>query len=506
MPNKQDNTLYTLIKNLDKKKQKLFIAHLQQSDSKSNFKKMFEVVTTVEFPTDKLVFEKLCKIMKPASFPVTKSNLKNKLIDWLVQTQNFSPFHQLNNKLATIEILCRYKLLKEAEKECDELIQAGTEKELFGFVVQGIYWKTTLHFLNSESLGIEEYIRLSNESTIAAKKWFTSDEAKNLYTAASSQYVKNPTLRSVKSINNVKNLMQLPAFHLDFTNPELSIRTACYTAMAKNYIYQMLGGFSEMYTLDKFVFDKMNKNLSKSLKDMPNELVHSYLNLLNTLIITNRLQEYNDIAKLGHQNLKETPFYDYYLQSIDWQSLHKFVCPYHGSLSEDEDNKLSILYEKLSKDTYSQIAYYLPMNMALICFKNGDYEKSKSFAIEQRNQYEKSKIRMDFQEYAFLIVVLCDFALFIQSKNTFSTFYTVFESYKMFIKRKPIEDDYEVERIFIHHLSLVKENSTRKGIFDVFQKLEDKIIALYMNPSPAQNYISNFISYPLIVSQLKTIV
>ena len=53
---------------------------------------------------------------------------------------------------------------------------------------------------------------------------------------------------------------------------------------------------------------------------------------------------------------------------------------------------------------------------------------------------------------------------------------------------------------------LLKENSTRKGIFDVFQKLEDKIIALYMNPSPAQNYISNFISYPLIVSQLKTIV
>lgn len=508
--NKADDSLFLIVKQLSIKEIKCFSKTIFTSKTKQQLPKLFNAILTQEQYDEEFIKKKLITYIPTNSFPVVKSTLKSKLIDFLVANAPKSVFRQFNEMVIMIEVLVQKKLYREADELCDKLKKEAYFSANFVFCTIALYWKINL----AQSILVNDFqkqyqqLQLERKNVIHQINYF--EKLYETVNIAAQLLQKNNILRTNELIAFAQKLKKDELESIDFAISELPLKILLFLGLIDMAINLLLGEYEYAYYTQKILWNRLNENIEMSLRLLTWETPNSYTNFLATLLVTGRIAEGKEVIEKYYAQFGNPKVPSRENQAIEIYQLQFYLMEKAKKIVEEDivshENKLLTGYY----DTVFEVKLGILKILSTVRYILKDYEKSNEYITELENIYIKNGIREDLYDFALLQKQINNFFILANqgfNPKAINSFEYTFTPWKRYINRKPQEEDYSFEQIFVNFFSKMN------GKLDAnrFQKVYDRFQKDYLDFEKKPNlcfkyYTSSNLAFASLIERIEEVV
>jgi hypothetical protein len=487
------DALFQLINKLTPKERKDFLKELKQgsgANGKTNYQRLFELLSVMEHYDEAIVKLKLKKHMTDQVFSVVKNKLYERLLDYL--KANLQTIHKkLHTWLEYVEVLIARQLYDEAAVYCEKVKKEAKQYGYLYLITQANYWKGgILQYINNEKFDVvvSEFLEEGRKNTELIR---LNMKIGTFYQDVGFLVHQDANIRNEEFNQKILALKKDECFALDARDESYTFYMACYLAMGKNMIYKFTGEFEEAYLQEKIVWDLLKADWAFHYKTKPKEIVSATVNYMEALSTTEHVKEYREHMDFAEDLLAGDMKGNTYLQSaVMLFRLNDLVNTKKESITAADMAPFISFYKSATLSLYVDIKKHFELYIARAFFYMGDYKKAQHYLVILINDYKRTEILFSYYEYALFMDLLNEVTM---------QFQTSFESavkdmsgrakhYHEHIRRR-IKDDYSFENLFLKFFASIDNDSSRQEVLAKIDKLEEWLSFLFSENTAYLRYM-----------------
>lgn len=465
--NKPNDSLFRLIHSLNTVDKDHISQYLKENKQRNHYLNLYDFILNAKRYSDKIVMEQLS--IKRSVLPVVKHELYEKILFILLQKNNErSVFFELHDKLNKIELLFNLGQHEEAFTFCMNVIEIAKKHDLPAYILIANRWRmmAVSHTANNH-LGVkmeeiaEEQERVTTilSSDIAVHKF---------YVTVVSRVMNNLQIRSKAYIAEFNNFLQ---DELLIKNPDdFSFYSKNKLYMTKTFIYLALAQYENAYNNEIHVWKGLKADFDSMAVNKTIELRNAMINYANTVQLSNRTDEMQEIISYYKIQLNKFPALSPYL--ADYMEMYKLIFLLKNNNKETLSESLTAFiqyYEQKTDKSLIELNKTFQLIIAISFYKLKQYDDSLKWLSEIYLQYHASIPRLDIIENSKLLYILVYFEKIIhdfKKSKLQSEFYTIVKSYYDSIRRKDKDEDYSLEILISKALQKIKptHNNEKKTL------------------------------------------
>ncbi len=414
MPNKFTDTLFQLIKSLEKAEKRHFKLYIKRSSSNEDLKiiELFDAMDKLVEYDEPLLLKKLKSIEKPQLSNIKVHLYKQLLASLRLLKSADSIDLQLNEQFDYAHILYKKGLFVQSLKLLDKAKETAKNNHKVNFLLQAIALEKrieTLHINRSMQIRAEQ---LSAEINSVNYRIDMMAKLSNLAMLLYSWFIQNGHVRGIDDENKIKNylLEHLPAKAWE--------QTGFYEKM---FLYQSYSWYAYI-NLDFLKYYRYAQKWVNIFDDLPimirvetghyikglHTLLNAHFDLRNYKKFNETLQKFEMFAETDrvklHDNFKTQAFVYIYSAKINQHNME-------GTFSQGILLVPHILQKLKEYEIFIDGHRIMVMNYKIACmyFGNGNYDVCIDYLQPIINQ--SSDVRNDLQSYARLLHLMAHYEL-----------------------------------------------------------------------------------------------
>lgn len=501
----QHDSLFKLISSLTSQEKKDFLKELRGRsgiDTDTSYSSLFREICGADVYNEELLKHRLRKYVNRRSFAVTKNKLREKILDFLRNKENTSVAIKLHKWLDYIEILYARGLYQEANLYCERVKETALKNELRYLVVEVNRWKGFVlqHLETANFISLMRDIR--NESLKTVELMGLILHSGDYYSEVMSYQYNNQAPRNKLFREQIKKLKENPLFQLKAENDEYPFYMACYLATAKNLIYKFCGEFEKAYQQEKVVWERITSDWSFNYTNRHQEVVGAAINYLEALSTLKDKRKFYAHIKFIETLLRNEERGNKYLGAMVMLfKLNDIILVKGEKLATSDLVTFENYYCTGDLNDYEHIKREYEISLAKALLLKRNYEKAKNYLLRMQQTQQVSGAGKEQYERSQLLSILCEFSLLIStslSRERLTMFQRILKTYYDHIRRKPKEDDYRLELLFIKFFQKLKTGVSQKDMAHVLPPLEKDLKMLLTEKSVYIQFVNLEFNYLLL--------
>lgn len=414
MPNRFTDTLFQLIKSLEKAEKRHFKLYIKRSSGNEDLKivELFDAMDKLPEYDEVLLLKKLKSIQKPQL-----SNIKVHLYKQLLASLRLLKSHdsidlQLNEQFDYAHILYKKGLFSQSLKILDKAKETAKANHKMNFLVSVIALEKrieTLHITRDMQTRAEE---LSAEINDVTQRISSVSRLSNLAMLLYSWFIKNGHSRNEQDEESVKDYLKthMPADAFEqtgFYERLYLFQSLCWYAFIRQdflMYYRYAQKWVDIFDAEPLMIRVETGHYIKGL----HTLLNSHFDLRNYERFDDTLKKFEKFSQTDrvrlHDNFRTQVFVYIYNAKINWHSMTGTFAPgvklVPELLEKMEENALFIDEHRIMVFNYKIASMY---------FGNGDYDTCIDYLQKIIN--ENSDVRSDLQSYSRLLHLMAHYEL-----------------------------------------------------------------------------------------------
>jgi tetratricopeptide (TPR) repeat protein len=414
MPNRFTDTLFQLIKSLEKAEKRHFKLYIKRSSGNEDLKivELFDAMDKLPEYDEALLLKKLKSIQKPQL-----SNIKVHLYKQLLASLRLLKSHdsidlQLNEQFDYAHILYKKGLFSQSLKILDKAKEMAKANHKMNFLVGAIALEKrieTLHITRDMQTRAED---LSAEINEVTQRISSVSRLSNLAMLLYSWFIKNGHARNEQDEANVKAYLRthLPADAFEQTgfyeNLYLYQSLCWYAFIRQDFLmyYRYAQKWVDIFDAEPLMIRVETGHYIKGL----HTLLNAHFDLRNYKRFEDTLTKFEKFAQADrvrlHDNFRTQAFVYIYNAKINW---HNMTGTFAAGvklvpqlLEKMEENMLFIDEHRIMVFNYKIASMY---------FGNGDFDTCIDYLQKIIN--ENTEVRSDLQSYSRLMHLMAHYEL-----------------------------------------------------------------------------------------------
>ena len=495
--NKASDMIFRLVKSLNPKEGADFRRSLSVYDvvkGKNNFLTLFDLLNGLTEYEEPLLRKKLPKTFKQSNLSSLKTQLKSKLMDFLI-AHHTSDFQLIHRRLEEVEVLFTRGFYPEASIAVEEAKEVINQKKLRTYLFIATYFESCLvNYMGEKNV-------LDTVKNIAALNARVADELSLTYRLGSYLtrvivlQTKGMIWRTKEDEKELKALLKHLTNEFDVPgitiNQKILIHTSLLRLLASAMYYDE--AFEHASLLHEMIFE-----IYDDFKHSDTDKFFSHItDIIGCALHAKRIEEgtlwLKDLEK-GLKELSPSAMYTEFYEVLKYQLASFSKKP----LETENAFKQLLTYYSTLGSYHASVQKEGQLTIALAYFKKKEYREADYYFYQMIEPAQSSEFFME--EYDFIrvlrLVTLYE-QLFLPEPKKLS-----FESYRLQvntvyqrIRKKPKDEDYRLEKIMLEFLRNVTGQTTKSVRKQMLLDMQSKLILLFKESPLYVKQISGYFNF-----------
>lgn len=414
MSNRFSDSLFQLIKSLEKSEKRHFKLYITRSSGKENLKvvQLFDALDKMNDYDEAFLLKKLKDFTKPQLANLKAHLYKQVLASLRLLKTNDNIDLQLSEHLDNARLLYNKGLKIQALKILERAKEMARANQKFNFLVQAISLEKKIETLHITRTGIDKTEDMANEAMQISSHIYRVTKLSNLALLLYRWYIMNGHARNEQDEESIKTYFkqQLPkdinAVNGFYEKLYLYQSYCWYAFIRQDFLmyYKFSQKWVDLYDEQPFMTAVETGHYIKGL----HTLLNAHFDLRNFKAFEKTLKKFEEFQQTEtaqlYDNFKSHTFIYINLSKINWH-LMTGTFKQGVALINQIENKLQEY--ALLVDVHRILVFNY--KFAMLHFGNGNYSKSIDYLHKIINEH--SNVRIDLQSYARLIHLIAHYEL-----------------------------------------------------------------------------------------------